>query len=222
MNRVVSKSSPEYASLRPSPALAASLAKEGATAPRKGRRAALRNAPANRVTERESRENAERLAARRKELAVRRKKLFAYGMSALLAAVLCVGNLFLADIRSDWYGELAKPVYCPPLLALYLAYIAGVVLLCAGYAQVLIRHKGLILRFEYLFNALLQVLWTLFFFRLRAVFAALVVLALLVLHTFFLLKYTRKAVGNIAFLLLGHLVRIVFCILLNYSILVLN
>ncbi len=222
MNRVVSKSSPEYASLRPSPALAASPAKEGATAPRKGRRAALRNAPANRVTERESRENAERLAARRKELAVRRKKLFAYGMSALLAAVLCVGNLFLADIRSDWYGELAKPVYCPPLLALYLAYIAGVVLLCAGYAQVLIRHKGLILRFEYLFNALLQVLWTLFFFRLRAVFAALIVLALLVLHTFFLLKYTRKAVGNIAFLLLGHLVRIVFCILLNYSILVLN
>ena len=96
------------------------------------------------------------------------------------------------------------------------------VLLCAGYAQVLIRHKGLILRFEYLFNALLQVLWTLFFFRLRAVFAALIVLALLVLHTFFLLKYTRKAVGNIAFLLLGHLVRIVFCILLNYSILVLN
>lgn len=222
MNRVVSKSSPEYASLRPSPALAASSAKEGATAPRKGRRAALRNAPANRVTERESRENAERLAARRKELAVRRKKLFAYGMSALLAAVLCVGNLFLADIRSDWYGELAKPVYCPPLLVLYLAYIAGVVLLCAGYAQVLIRHKGLILRFEYLFNALLQVLWTLFFFRLRAVFAALIVLALLVLHTFFLLKYTRKAVGNIAFLLLGHLVRIVFCILLNYSILVLN
>lgn len=222
MNRVVSKSSPEYASLRPSPALAASPPKEGATAPRKGRRAALRNAPANRVTERKSRENAERLAARRKELAVRRKKLFAYGMSALLAAVLCVGNLFLADIRSDWYGELAKPVYCPPLLALYLAYIAGVVLLCAGYAQVLIRHKGLILRFEYLFNALLQVLWTLFFFRLRAVFAALIVLALLVLHTFFLLKYTRKAVGNIAFLLLGHLVRIVFCILLNYSILVLN
>ena len=222
MNRVVSKSSPEYASLRPSPALAASSAKEGATAPRKGRRAALWNAPANRVTERESRENAERLAARRKELAVRRKKLFAYGMSALLAAVLCVGNLFLADIRSDWYGELAKPVYCPPLLVLYLAYIAGVVLLCAGYAQVLIRHKGLILRFEYLFNALLQVLWTLFFFRLRAVFAALIVLALLVLHTFFLLKYTRKAVGNIAFLLLGHLVRIVFCILLNYSILVLN
>lgn len=222
MNRVVSKSSPEYASLRPSPALAASPPKEGATAPRKVRRAALRNAPANRVTERESRENAERLAARRKELAVRRKKLFAYGMSALLAAVLCVGNLFLADIRSDWYGELAKPVYCPPLLALYLAYIAGVVLLCAGYAQVLIRHKGLILRFEYLFNALLQVLWTLFFFRLRAVFAALIVLALLVLHTFFLLKYTRKAVGNIAFLLLGHLVRIVFCILLNYSILVLN
>lgn len=222
MNRVVSKSSPEYASLRPSPALAASPPKESATATRKGRRAALRNAPANRVTERESRENAERLAARRKELAVRRKKLFAYGMSALLAAVLCVGNLFLADIRSDWYGELAKPVYCPPLLALYLAYIAGVVLLCAGYAQVLIRHKGLILRFEYLFNALLQVLWTLFFFRLRAVFAALIVLALLVLHTFFLLKYTRKAVGNIAFLLLGHLVRIVFCILLNYSILVLN
>ncbi len=215
MNRVVSKSSPEYAALRPSPALSAAPPKVRRAAPGKGRRAALGNAPANRVSGRESREQTERRAARRKQL-------FAYGMSALLAAVLCVGNLFLADIRSDWYGELAKPVYCPPLLALYLAYIAGVVLLCAGYAQVLIRHKGLILRFEYLFNALLQVLWTLFFFRLRAVFAALIVLALLVLHTFFLLKYTRKAVGNIAFLLLGHLVRIAFCILLNYSILVLN
>lgn len=219
MNRIVSKNSPEYQALKhPQPVPRAgggesvppSVSRPGTVvvrAPGSGRKHSR--------TEADPRTKKERAEARR-------KRLLGIGAAALLAAALCAGNFFLADVRSDWYGELAKPAFCPPLWALFAAYAAGVLLMCACYALVLTRSTGLLLRFEYLFNALLQLLWTVFFFRLRAVFAALIVLVLLVLHTFFLLKYTRRAIGKIGYLLLGHLLRVLFCILLNYSILVVN
>lgn len=143
-------------------------------------------------------------------------------LSILLGLGLCAGAFFLADIRSDWYAELAKPVYCPPLVALYAAYVVSVAGFCTVYALVLTRSKALIIRFEFLFNAVLQLLWTVFFFRIRAIFASVVILALLLVHTLFLLKFSRKQVGGVAFVLLAHLVRIAFSLLLNYSILLLN
>ena len=178
------------------------------------------------TTERAKGLHASGIAAKPKQRAqadpARRKKNLLRLAAAGYALALCLGNLFLADIRSDWYAELAKPIFCPPILVLFALYAASVILLGAGYAFVLTRSTGIVLRVEYLFNGLLQLLWTLFFFRLRAVFAALVVLTLLTLHTFFLLKYTRRAVGNVAFLMLGHFLRVAFCFLLNYSIMLLN
>ena len=142
-------------------------------------------------------------------------------LSAVPAVAAGTGFALSADLRSDWLAGLAQPVFSPPFAAVCAAYAAALLLFCFVLACAL-PTGGVLLRFEYGFQTALQMLAPLFFFRLRAVFAALVILVLMGVHQFFLIRFSARCVGKKALLLLPLLLLTAFCAVLLEAILLLN
>ena len=158
----------------------------------------------------------------RKKAARTRRELLSIGAGAAYFLALGIGAFFLSDFGSDWFLELSKPVFFPPPAVFLAVGFLGLAMLAVCFWRVILRSEALVIRFEYLFQGAMQLIWQFFLFRIHAVFAALIVLLLALFHSFFLLRFTREKIGKWAFLLLAVLVCNGFFLALADCVLLLN
>lgn len=151
------------------------------------------------------------------------KKLFFFLLSVTAAAVL--GVLSAGDI-GGLYGTLRKPPYSPPSWVFGVAWTILYLLMAVSTYRISRRSTGEDeKRFAYVLfgvQLFLNVLWMFAFFRMKAYYpAVLVMAALLVISAWMALSFYRMDTGA-AYLLIPYLLWLLFAAYLNISIAALN
>ena len=149
----------------------------------------------------------------------------------LISVVVCllaggVGSVITQTSVNTWYATLNKPVFNPPNWLF--GPVWTVLFILMGISAGIVWNKGFYHKwvktalYHFEFQLLLNVAWSLVFFGLRNVFAAL----LIVVSLFILLLFTYKRfkVVNVkaAYLLVPYILWVVFASILNFSIWQLN
>ena len=145
---------------------------------------------------------------------------------AIPLVVGIAGSVFTAAGIPGWYAGLVKPFFTPPAWVFAPAWT--VLYFLMGVSLFLVLHKGRgnpgVPRAIFLFAAQLALnfSWTLVFFGLHAIAAALLVLLLLIALITATMVSFRRISGTAAWLLLPYLAWCCFATTLNAGILVLN
>lgn len=149
----------------------------------------------------------------------------------LIAVVVCllaggVGSIATQTSVNTWYTTLNKPVFNPPNWLF--GPVWTVLFILMGVSAGIVWNKGFYHKwvktalYHFEFQLLLNVAWSLVFFGLRNVFAALLIVVSLFIVLLF--TYKRFKVVNVkaAYLLVPYILWVAFASILNFSIWLLN
>ena len=151
------------------------------------------------------------------------KLVVAIGVSELAGIV---GSIFTAPAIAGWYAELAKPSFNPPSWVFGPVWTTLFALM--GIAAFLIWKKGLdradvkIALGIFIFQLVLNTLWSIIFFNLESPGGALIEIGFLWLAILATIIAFAKISKPAAWLLLPYLLWVSFASYLNYSIWLLN
>jgi translocator protein len=145
----------------------------------------------------------------------------------IVVAVALSGGAFTEfGIASGWYESLVKPDWTPPGSVISVAWLTIYVL--ATFSVLLVwhkfrhAHKFQVIMGLFLVNAVLNILWSYFFFAQHAVFVAMIDAGLIALSVALLIRLTVPNAHIAALLLLPYLGWGIFATYLNYVIWQLN
>jgi len=149
----------------------------------------------------------------------------------IIAVLICIaagsiGAIATQSSVNTWYTTLSKPFFNPP------NWIFGPVwttlYIMMGVAAGIVWNRGFhhkwvkTAMYHFLFQLLLNTLWSLVFFGLQEVFGALLVIIALLVLLIFTYKWF-KVVNNLsAYLLIPYILWVSFALVLNFSIWRLN
>ena len=149
----------------------------------------------------------------------------------IIAISICVLVGFLSSLATqssvnDWYPTLNKPSFNPPnsvfapvwsLLYVMMGLAAGIIW-GKGFHHIWVKTE----LYHFGFQLLLNALWSLVFFGLKNVFAALFVITLLIITISLTIKWFSVVNKKAAFLMVPYLLWVGFAAILNYKIWELN
>ena len=149
----------------------------------------------------------------------------------IIAISICVLVGFLSSLATqssvnDWYPTLNKPSFNPPnsvfapvwsLLYVMMGLAAGIIW-GKGFHHIWVKTA----LYHFGFQLLLNALWSLVFFGLKNVFAALFVITLLIITISLTIKWFSVVNKKAAFLMVPYLLWVGFAAILNYKIWELN
>ncbi|MBO0321384.1 tryptophan-rich sensory protein [Muricauda sp. CAU 1633] len=156
-----------------------------------------------------------------------KKRIVYIGIS--VAICLLIGFLSGFATQSsvnDWYATLAKPEFTPPntlfapvwtVLYILMGVAAGIVW-SKGYHHVWVKTA----LYHFVFQLLLNALWSIVFFGLKNPFAALLVILVLMTLIILTIKWFNVVSKPAAFLMIPYLLWVGFAAVLNYRIWELN
>jgi tryptophan-rich sensory protein len=152
-------------------------------------------------------------------------------LKILIAVIVCLTIGFLSSIITqssvnDWYLGLNKPSFNPPNWLF--APVWSVLYLMMGTAAGLVWGKGFhhiwvkTALYHFGFQLLLNALWSMVFFGLKNILAALFVIIALLIAIVFTIRWFNVVSKKAALLMLPYLLWVCFATLLNYKIWELN
>ena len=158
-------------------------------------------------------------------ISITQNKVYPLAIAAFAAMVVALLGGSMTDL-GPWYQSLDKPAWQPPawLFAPAWTLIFALIALSAVEAWVDARSddlRGFIIG-AYLFNASLNILWSMLFFRMQRPDWALIEVCLLWLSIVMLIFLTWRISKRSCYLLLPYLVWVSFAGFLNYTVFQLN
>ena len=143
------------------------------------------------------------------------KKFFAYFIPILLAfAVGALGVYLQGEALEEWYPHLSKSPLTPPAIVFIVAW-AGLYLLIGISAGTLLVRGDLSVMRLWLFQLLLNFLWSVCFFALRSPFLGLLIMLTLDVAVFAYIIYAMERRSIAAWLFVPYLLWLVFATYLN-------
>ena len=143
------------------------------------------------------------------------KKLFAYLIPLVLVfAVGALGSYIQGDALEEWYPNLLKSPYTPPAIVFPIAWGVLYLLIAISLGTLLEKGDVSVLRL-WLFQLLLNFMWSVLFFALRSPFMGLICILVLDVVVFAYIVYAagRRAVA--AWLFVPYLAWLIFATYLN-------
>lgn len=148
-----------------------------------------------------------------------------------IAILICLSVGFLssivvADSVSTWYTTIDKPSFNPPdsvfgpvwtLLYILMGISVGIVW-NRGFYHIWVKTA----LYHFLFQLLLNALWSIVFFGLHSIFTALLIVTALFILLLFTYKWFKVVDKIAAYLLIPYILWVGFAIVLNFSIWQLN
>ncbi len=148
-----------------------------------------------------------------------------------IAILICLSVGFLssivvADSVSNWYTTIDKPSFNPPdnvfgpvwtLLYILMGISVGIVW-NRGFYHVWVKTA----LYHFLFQLLLNALWSIVFFGLHSIFTALLIVTTLFILLLFTYKWFKVVNKTAAYLLIPYILWVGFALVLNFSIWQLN
>jgi len=153
------------------------------------------------------------------------------GVFIIIAVLICllaggIGAMATQTSVNTWYTTLNKPFFNPPNWIFGLMWTTLYILM--GVAAGIVWSRGFHHRwvktamYHFIFQLLINVLWSLVFFGLQEIFGALLVIIGLLVLLIFTYKWF-KVVNNLsAYLLIPYILWVSFALVLNFSIWKLN
>lgn len=149
----------------------------------------------------------------------------------LVSIVLCIaagviGSIFTASSIESWYTLLEKPAFNPP--AWVFSPVWTILFILMGISLYLVWNKGLQYpgvksgMFIFGIQLLLNLLWSLLFFRLRSPYYAFIEIILLWFAILLTILQFRKISKTASYLLIPYILWVSFASVLNYYIWILN
>jgi translocator protein len=157
------------------------------------------------------------------------KKFQALPFITSLAITLAIGfvaSIFTRPEIDGWYATLKKPSFNPPNLAFPLTWTILYILIAIS-AYLVWKQRNLAVAYRitagiYFIQLLLNFFWSIVFFGMHQVFAALVIIILLWISIIFNIRWFGKFSKTAAWLLAPYLLWVSFAGLLNLNIYLLN
>lgn len=156
------------------------------------------------------------------------KKKRVFIIIAVLTCLLAggIGSMATQTSVNTWYTTLNKPIFNPPNWIFAPMWTTLYILM--GVAAGIVWSRGFHHRwvktalYHFIFQLLLNILWSLIFFGLQEIFGALLVITGLLTLLLFTYKWF-KVVNNLsAYLLIPYILWVSFALVLNFSIWKLN
>jgi len=152
-------------------------------------------------------------------------------LKIIITVFICLLIGFLSSFATqssvnDWYLTLNKPIFNPPNWIF--APVWTVLYVMMGVAAGIVWGKGFhhtwvkTSLYHFGFQLLLNALWSIVFFGLKNVFAALLIIIALILFIVLTIKWFKLVSKKAAILLIPYLLWVCFATLLNYKIWMLN
>lgn len=132
-----------------------------------------------------------------------------------------LGTFFARPAIEGWYRTLAQPKFAPPDIIFTPIWV--ILYLLLGISLYLIWERGIYTEDEkiavllFVTQIVLYVAWSIFFFRFKELFTALVDLFGLLIALILNINYFYKISKTAAFLLFPYLLWIVFLLVVNYA-----
>lgn len=143
---------------------------------------------------------------------------------SLLAGV--VGSLATQSSVNTWFTTLEKPYFNPPNWVFAPVWTTLYILMGIAAGRVWsngYHHKWVkTAMYHFIFQLLLNTLWSLVFFGMQEVFGALIVITLLLIVLLFTFRWFKIVDKMAAYLLIPYILWVSFALVLNYSIWNLN
>jgi len=148
------------------------------------------------------------------------------GSISLCFVVAFLGSIFTASSIPTWYALLSKPFFNPPNWIFapvwtILYFLMGVSFYIVWSNKTKNKKKDIAVKF-FLFQLILNLLWSLVFFGLRELFLSLIIIILLWLSILATIKLFCKISDIASYLLVPYVLWITFALMLNFAILLLN
>ena len=149
----------------------------------------------------------------------------------LICVSICLLVGFLSAIITQtsvngWFVTLSKPIFNPPNWLFAPVWTTLYILM--GLSAALVWHKGFYHKwvktalYHFGLQLILNASWSLVFFGLQNIFAALLIIAALFIFLFFTYKWFNVVDKKAAYLLLPYIAWVGFAMLLNFEIWRLN
>lgn len=143
---------------------------------------------------------------------------------SLLAGI--IGSLATQSSVNNWFTTLEKPFFNPPNWVFAPVWTTLYILMGIAAGRVWSNgyyHKWVkTAMYHFIFQLLLNTLWSLVFFGMQEVFGALIVITLLLTVLLFTFKWFKIVDKLAAYLLTPYILWVAFAWVLNYSIWILN
>ena len=131
-------------------------------------------------------------------------------------------RIVFTNINSAWYTQLYKPVFYPPAFVFWLCWSLVYASLITSTTLALKLSQNKMMHVNVITNGILNIFWCLFFFTLKSPLTGVVVLLFLLLSSIYLLKTFLKIKSWTAYILIPYLIWILYLIVINYSVLMIN
>lgn len=144
--------------------------------------------------------------------------LVSFGAVFLVGAISGLFN----NTNSNWYNNLAKPMFLPEGEVFGIVWTILYVLLAVSLTIVLMGNGDKKVLWLYGVNFALQIAWNIAFFTFNSLFLGVVIMVLLIISAYLLLKELYGTNKTAFYLVIPYFVWLIFAFILNYSFYFLN
>ncbi|QTY26654.1 TspO/MBR family protein [Flavobacterium sp. CS20] len=149
----------------------------------------------------------------------------------IISIIICLGVGFVASIATQtgvdtWYETIKKPSFTPPNAVF--APVWAILYILMGLSAGIVWSRGLYhvwvktALYHFVFQLLLNAIWSLVFFNLQQPLWALFVIITLFILILLTIKWFKIVIPLVAYLLIPYAIWVAFALILNFEIWRLN